>query len=124
MRTIQQFLLSFILAGAVMANDTDTQAYRDSLKQHPNQAVQAAVQQYNQGLCTVADILRAEEKFLAAELATTDKTHFTALAEQLIRNYKEQIRLEEAVSGGSSTHSLQLRQKLYALEIDVLKNSH
>lgn len=124
MRTIQQFLLSFILAGAVMANDTDTQTYWDSLKQHPNQAVQAAVQQYNQGPCTVADILRAEEKYLAAELATTDKTHYTALAEQLIRNYKEQIRLEEAVRGGSSTHSLQLRQKLHALEIDVLKNSH
>lgn len=124
MRNIQQFLLSFILTGAVMAGDTDTQAYWNSLKQHSSPVVQAAVQRYNQGLCTVADILRAEEKYLAAELATTDKAHFTALAEQLIRNYKEQIGLEEAVTGGRSTHSLQLRQKLYALEIDVLKNSH
>lgn len=121
MRTIQQFLLSFILTGAVMAIDTDTQTYWDSLKQHPNQAVQAAVQQYNQGLCTVADILRAEEKYLAEELATTDKTNYTELAEQLIRNYKEQIRLEEVVAGKSTPKSLRLRQKLYTLEIEIMK---
>lgn len=124
MHAIRQFLFCLILTSPAWGKDTDTQAYWNSLKQHSSPVVQAAVQQYNQGLCTVADILRAEEKYLAAELATTDKTHFTALAEQLIRNYKEQIRLEEAVSGKSSTHSLQLRQKLYALEIDVLKNSH
>ena len=123
MHAIQQFLFCLILTSPVWGKDTDTQAYWNSLKQHSSPVVQAAVQQYNQGLCTVADILRAEEKYLAAELATTDKTHYTALAEQLIRNYKEQIRLEEAVTGGSSTHSLQLRQKLYALEIGVLKNS-
>lgn len=121
MRTIQQFLLSFILTGAVMAIDTDTQTYWDSLKQHPNQAVQAAVQKYNQGLCTVADILRAEEKYLAAERATASEARYTALTQQLIRNYKEQIRLEEVVAGKSTPKSLQLRQKLYALEIDLMK---
>ena len=121
MRTIQQFLLSFILAGAVMANDTDTQAYRDSLKQHPNQAVQAAVQQYNQGLCPLADILRAEEKYLTAELASASDTHCTELSQLLARNYKEQIRLEEVVAGKSTPKSLRLRQKLYTLEIEIMK---
>lgn len=121
MRTIQQFLLSFILAGAVIANDTDTQAYRDSLKQHPNQAVQAAVQQYNQGLCPLADILRAEEKYLTAELASASDTHCTELSQLLARNYKEQIRLEEVVAGKSTPKSLRLRQKLYTLEIEIMK---
>lgn len=121
MRTIQQFLLSFILTGAVMAGDTDTQAYWNSLKQHSSPVVQAAVQQYNQGLCTVADILRAEEKYLAEELASASDTHCTELSQLLARNYKEQIRLEEVVAGKSTPKSLRLRQKLYTLEIEIMK---
>ncbi|MBQ9830035.1 MAG: hypothetical protein IJO38_06810 [Akkermansia sp.] len=121
MRTIQQFLLSFILAGAVMANDTDTQAYWNSLKQHSSPVVQAAVQQYNQGLCPLADILRAEEKYLTAELASASDTHCTELSQLLARNYKEQIRLEEVVAGKSTPKSLRLRQKLYTLEIEIMK---
>ena len=121
MRTIQQFLLSFILTGAVMAGDTDTQAYWNSLKQHSSPVVQAAVQQYNQGLCPLADILRAEEKYLTAELASASDTHCTELSQLLARNYKEQIRLEEVVAGKSTPKSLRLRQKLYALEIEIMK---
>ena len=121
MRTIQQFLLSFILTGAVMAGDTDTQAYWNSLKQHSSPVVQAAVQQYNQGLCTVADILRAEEKYQAEELASASDTHCTELSQLLARNYKEQIRLEEVVAGKSTPKSLRLRQKLYTLEIEIMK---
>ena len=121
MRTSQQFLLSFILTGAVMAGDTDTQAYWNSLKQHSSPVVQAAVQQYNQGLCPLADILRAEEKYLTAELASASDTHCTELSQQLARNYKEQIRLEEVVAGKSTPKSLRLRQKLYALEIEIMK---
>ena len=121
MRTIQQFLLSFILTGAVMAGDTDTQAYWNSLKQHSSPVVQAAVQQYNQGLCTVADIIRAEEKHLAEELASASDTHCTELSQLLARNYKEQIRLEEVVAGKSTPKSLRLRQKLYTLEIEIMK---
>lgn len=124
MHTIQQFLLCLILTSPVWAGDTDTQAYWNSLKQHSSPVVQAAVQRYNQGLCTLADILRAEEKHLVAELATVDRTHYSTLTRRLARNYKEQIRLEEAVNRGSSSHSLQLRQKLYALEIDILNNAH
>ncbi|MBE6415913.1 MAG: hypothetical protein E7032_05200 [Akkermansiaceae bacterium] len=121
MRTIQQFLLSFILTGAVMAGDTDTQAYWNSLKQHSSPVVQAAVQQYNQGLCPLADILRAEEKYLTAELASASDTHCTELSQLLARNYKEQIRLEEVVAGKSTPKSLRLRQKLYTLEIEIMK---
>lgn len=121
MHSIQQFLLCLILASPVWCNETDTQAYWNSLKQHSSPVVQAAVQQYNQGLCTLADILRAEEKHLATELATASGTGCTELSQQLVRNFKEQIRMEEVVAGKSTPKSLRLRQKLYALEIDILK---
>lgn len=121
MRTIQQFLFCLILTSPVWGKDTDTQAYWNSLKQHSSPVVQAAVQQYNQGLCPLADILRAEEKYLTAELASASDTHCTELSQQLARNYKEQIRLEEVVAGKSTPKSLRLRQKLYALEIEIMK---
>lgn len=121
MHTIQQFLLCLMLTAPGWANDTDTRAYWNSLKQHSSPVVQAAVQKYNQGLCTVADILRAEEKYLTAGLAASSDTHCTELSQQLARNYKEQIRLEEVVAGKRTNKSLQLRQKLYALEIDLMK---
>lgn len=121
MHTIQQFLLCLILTAPGWANDTDTRVYWNRLKQHSCPVVQAAVQKYNQGLCTVADVLRAEEKHLAAERATASEARYTALTQQLIRNYKEQIRLEEAVTGKRTNKSLQLRQKLYALEIEIMK---
>lgn len=121
MHTIQLFLLCLILTAPGWANDTDTRAYWNSLKQHSSPVVQAAVQKYNQGLCTVADILRAEEKYLTAGLAAASDTYCTELSQQLARNYKEQIRLEEVEAGKSTPKSLQLRQKLYALEIDLMK---
>lgn len=121
MHAIQQFLFCLILTSPVWGKDTDTQAYWNSLKQHSSPEVQAAVQQYNQGLCPLAYILRAEEKYLTAELASASDTHCTELSQQLARNYKEQIRLEEVVAGKSTPKSLRLRQKLYALEIEIMK---
>ena len=121
MRTIQQFLFCLILTSPVWGKETDTQAYWNSLKQHSSPVVQAAVQQYNQGLCPLADILRAEEKYLTAELASASDTHCTELSQLLARNYKEQIRLEEVVAGKSTPKSLRLRQKLYTLEIEIMK---
>lgn len=121
MHAIQQFLFCLILTSPVWGKDTDTQAYWNSLKQHSSPVVQAAVQQYNQGLCPLADILRAEEKYLTAELASASDPHCTELSQQLARNYKEQIRLEEVVAGKSNPKSLRLRQKLYALEIEIMK---
>ena len=121
MHAIQQFLFCLILTSPVWSKDTDTQAYWNRLKQHSSPVVQAAVQQYNQGLCPLADILRAEEKYLTAELASASDTHCTELSQQLARNYKEQIRLEEVVAGKSTPKSLRLRQKLYALEIEIMK---
>lgn len=121
MHAFQQFLFCLILTSPVWGKDTDTQAYWNSLKQHSSPVVQAAVQQYNQGLCPLADILRAEEKHLTAELASASDTHCTELSQLLARNYKEQIRLEEVVAGKSTPKSLRLRQKLYALEIEIMK---
>ncbi|MBQ2869095.1 MAG: hypothetical protein IJE88_03610 [Akkermansia sp.] len=121
MHAIQQFLFCLILTSPVWGKDTDTQAYWNSLKQHSSPVVQAAVQQCNQGLCPLADILRAEEKYLTAELASASDPHCTELSQQLARNYKEQIRLEEVVAGKSTPKSLRLRQKLYALEIEIMK---
>ena len=121
MHAIQQFLFCLILTSPVWGKDTDTQAYWNSLKQHSSPVVQAAVQQYNQGLCPLADILRAEEKYLTAELASASDTHCTELSQLLARNYKEQIRLEEVVAGKSTPKSLRLRQKLYTLEIEIMK---
>ena len=121
MHAIQQFLFCLILTSPVWGKDTDTQAYWNSLKQHSSPVVQAAVQQYNQGLCPLADILRAEEKYLTAELASASDPHCTELSQQLARNYKEQIRLEEVVAGKSTPKSLRLRQKLYTLEIEIMK---
>ncbi|MBP3498736.1 MAG: hypothetical protein J6J97_01460 [Akkermansia sp.] len=121
MHAIRQFLFCLILTSPVWGKDTDTQAYWNSLKQHSSPVVQAAVQQYNQGLCPLADILRAEEKHLTAELASSSDTHCTELSQLLARNYKEQIRLEEVVAGKSTPKSLRLRQKLYALEIEIMK---
>lgn len=121
MHAIQQFLFCLILTSPVWGKDTDTQAYWNSLKQHSSPVVQAAVQQYNQGLCPLANILRAEEKYLTAELASASDPHCTELSQQLARNYKEQIRLEEVVAGKSTPKSLRLRQKLYALEIEIMK---
>lgn len=121
MHAIQQFLFGLILTSPVWGKETDTQAYWNSLKQHSSPVVQAAVQQYNQGLCPLTDILRAEEKYLTAELASASDTHCTELSQLLARNYKEQIRLEEAVAGKSTPKSLRLRQKLYTLEIEIMK---
>lgn len=121
MHAIQQFLFCLILTSPVWGKDTDSQAYWNSLKQHSSPVVQAAVQQYNQGLCPLADILRAEEKYLTAELASASDTHCTELSQLLARNYKEQIRLEEVVAGKSTPKSLRLRQKLYTLEIEIMK---
>ena len=121
MHAIQQFLFCLILTSPVWGKETDTQAYWNSLKQHSSPVVQAAVQQYNQGLCPLADILRAEEKYLTAELASASDPHCTELSQQLARNYKEQIRLEEVVAGKSTPKSLRLRQKLYTLEIEIMK---
>ena len=121
MHAIQQFLFCLILTSPVWGKETDTQAYWNSLKQHSSPVVQAAVQQYNQGLCPLADILRAEEKYLTAELASASDTHCTELSQLLARNYKEQIRLEEVVVGKSTPKSLRLRQKLYTLEIEIMK---
>lgn len=121
MHAIQQFLFCLILTSPVWGKETDTQAYWNSLKQHSSPVVQAAVQQYNQGLCPLADILRAEEKYLTAELASASDTHCTELSQLLARNYKEQIRLEEVVAGKSTPKSLRLRQKLYTLEIEIMK---
>ena len=121
MHAIQQFLFCLILTSPVWGKGTDTQAYWNSLKQHSSPVVQAAVQQYNQGLCPLANILRAEEKYLTAELASASDTHCTELSQLLARNYKEQIRQEEAVTGKRTNKSLRLRQKLYALEIEIMK---
>ena len=121
MHAIQQFLFCLILTSPVWGKEMDTQAYWNSLKQHSSPVVQAAVQQYNQGLCPLADILRAEEKYLTAELASASDTHCTELSQLLARNYKEQIRLEEVVVRKSTPKSLRLRQKLYTLEIEIMK---
>ena len=121
MHAIQQFLFCLILTSPVWGKETDTRVYWNSLKQHSSPVVQAAVQQYNQGLCPLADILRAEEKYLTAELASASDTHCTELSQLLARNYKEQIRLEEVVAGKSTPKSLRLRLKLYALEIEIMK---
>jgi hypothetical protein len=63
----------------------------------------------------------AEEQQLLRQMQTADKPYYVKLGQQLIRNYREQLRLEELRGAQNNVKVPRLRQKLHELEARVLQ---
>ena len=118
---MHKLLFTLFLASAICLAADDSSAYWQHLQQHPSAEVQKQVERYRQGLCHVDEILVAEEKLLQRQMQTADKQQYVQLGQQLIRNYREQLRMEELRGAQNNVKIPRIRQKLHELEARVLQ---
>lgn len=117
---MQQYLTTLFIASSLCLAAEDSAAYWQHLQQHPDAAVQRQMERYRQGLCTVGDILMAEAQQILRQMQTADKQQYVKLGQQLIRNYREQLRLEELRGTLNNAEIPRLKQKIHELEARVL----
>lgn len=117
---MHKFISTLLLASSICFASDDSSAYWQHLRQHPDTGVQKQVERYRQGLCPVDDILKAEEKLLLSQMLQADNKQLAELGQQLISNYREQLRLEERRGIHNNAEVPRLKQKLYELEARIL----
>lgn len=118
---MHKYLASLLIIFPLSHAAEDSSAYWQHLQQHPDARVQKQVELYRQGLCTIDDILEAEEVQLLHKMQTANKQQYKKLGKQLIRNYREQLRLEKLRGIPDNAEIPQIQQKLYELEARVLQ---
>lgn len=118
---MHKYLASLLIISALSHAAEDSSAYWQHLQLHPDARVQKKVELYRQGLCTIDDILKAEETQLLHKIQTANKQQYKKLGQQLIRNYREQLRLEELRGIPDNAKIPQIKQKLYELEARMLQ---
>ena len=118
---MHKFISTLFLASSISLASDDSSAYWQHLRLHPDAEVQKQVERYRQGLCSVDDILVAEEQQLQRQMQTADKPYYVKLGQQLIRNYREQLRMEELRGAQNNVKIPRIRQKLHELEARVMQ---
>ncbi len=112
-------LLLFITTAAVCSAADDITNHGKQVLRHPDAAVQAQAKRYSQGLCSMADVLKAEETYLLRNIQDASSQDFVRLGRQLLSNYKVQLHLAEIISDEKA--ALQIQQKMHELEARVLQ---
>lgn len=115
---MKHLILFMATAAACTAADGITDHGKQVL-QHPDAGVQQQAKRYSQGLCSMADVLKAEEAYLLKNMQGASSSEFVRLGRQLISNYKVQLHLAELTSDEKS--ALQIQQKMHELEARVLQ---
>ena len=115
---MKHLLLLIATAAACVAAD-DISAYGRQILQHPDAGVQQQAKRYSQGLCSMADVLKAEEAYLLRNMQDASSSDFVRLGRQLLSNYKVQLHLAELISDEKT--ALQIQQKKNELEARVLQ---
>ena len=116
---MMKHLIFFMTAAAVCSAADDITGHGQRVLKHPDAGVQQQAKRYSQGLCSMADVLKAEEAYLLRNMQDAGSSDYLRLGRQLISNYKVQLHLAEMISDEKS--ALQIQQKKYELEARVLQ---
>ena len=116
---MMKHILLFLTTAAVCSAADDITGLGQQVLKHPDAGVQQQAKRYSQGLCSMADVLKAEEAYLLRNMQGASCSEFVSLGRQLISNYKVQLHLAEMISDEKS--ALQIQQKKYELEARVLQ---
>lgn len=112
-------LLFLITASAACAAADDITNHGRQVLRHPDAGVQQQAKRYRQGLCSMSDVLKAEEAYLLRNMQAASSQDFVRLGRRLLSNYKAQLHLAELIADKKST--LQIQQKMHELEARVLQ---
>ena len=116
---MMKHLILFMTAAAVCSAADDITDHGQRVLKHPDAGVQQQAKRYSQGLCSMADVLKAEEAYLLRNMQGASSSEFVRLGRQLISNYKVQLHLAEMISDEKS--ALQIQQKKHEMEARVLQ---
>lgn len=116
---MMKHILLFLTTAAVCSAADDITNHGKQVLQHPDAGVQQQAKRYSQGLCSMADVLKAEEAYLLRNMQGASSSEFVRLGRQLISNYKVQLHLAEMISDEKA--ALQIQQKMHELEAHVLQ---
>ena len=116
---MMKHILLFLTTAAVCSAADDITNHGKQALKHPDAGVQQQAKRYSQGLCSMADVLKAEEAYLLRNMQGASSSEFVRLGRQLISNYKVQLHLAEMISDEKS--ALQIQQKKNELEARVLQ---
>lgn len=116
---MMKHILLFLTTAAVCSAADDITNHGKQVLKHPDAGVQQQAKRYSQGLCSMADVLKAEETYLLRNMQSASGNDFVSLGRKLISNFKVQLHLAELISDEKS--ALQIQQKMYELEARVLR---